>query len=338
MTNLYPNVNSESLLINNRKPRPGVASQVDLEKDLPRKPEYSVDSFFVIGRIEEKGHKINYLYHIMAMHMPLPIEKLAKKWQVCFSVLDETTGFYTAGDHIYSDDEVKAPTDHFSIIAPDCEMSGTWDHMHVYLKEKDFTIDTTTHAIHYPVITRGSAVFDLFGMVIHQFSVPYMQTSGTFTLLGETYQLNGNNAVSWFDRQWQMQNFKLTTEWSWMAIYLDNGEIISILDSVGETDTPRFMTVLRNDGSLEHATDAKPFSACETRHWTSEASGQSYGTRWDLVMPSFQAKLHVEPIMEKQEIPSSMKKLCKYEGSASVSGTFEGKEVTGRATVEIIKI
>lgn len=332
------NINKDSLVVNNKKARLGVASQVDIEKDLPRKPDYSVDSFFIIGRVESEGHKINYLYHIMAMNMPLPIEKLAKKWQVCYSLLDETTGYYVAGDHIYTDNEVRASKDHFSIVAPNAKMEGTWDNMEIYLKEKDFEINTTTHAIHYPVITRGSAVFDLFGMVIHQFSIPYMKTEGILTIKGKEYKLNGENAVSWFDCQWQKQNFKLTTEWSWMAIYLDNGEVISILDSVGETDTPRFMTVLRTDGSLEHATDAKAFSECELRHWKSEVSGQDYGTEWNLEMPSFNSKLHVLPIVEKQEIPSSMKKLCKYEGSAKVEGTFEGKQVAGRATVEIIKI
>lgn len=335
---LYKNVNMSPMTENNKIARLGVASQVDIEKDLPRKPDYSVDSFFVIGRVEESGHKINYLYHIMAMHMPLPIEKIAKKWQVCYSLLDETTGFYAAGDHIYSDSEVQATTDRFCIDAPNAKMEGDWNKMKIWLKEKDFEIDTEASAVHFPVITRGSAVFDLFGMVIHQFSVPYMKTTGTLKVKDETYNLNGENAVSWFDRQWQKQDFKLTTEWSWMAIYLDNGDIISILDSVGDTDTPRFMTVLKTDGSLVHATDAKPFAECETRHWKSEVSGQDYGTRWDLVLPSFDSVLHVDPIIEKQEIPSSMKKLCKYEGSAAVSGTYEGKAITGRATVEIIKI
>lgn len=335
---LYNNVDNNLMVENNKKVRLGVASQVDVEKDLPRKPDYTVDSFFIIGRVEEKGHVIDYLYHIMAMIMPLPIESIAKKWQVCYSLLDETTGLYIAGDHIYKDSEVKATTDTFAIEAPNAIMKGTWDNMHVYLKEKDFEIDTNCKAIHYPVLTRGSAVFDLFGMVIHQFSIPYMRTTGTLTINGEKYKLDGENAVSWFDRQWQKQNFKLTTEWSWMAIYLDSGEIISILDSVGDTDTPRFMTVLKTDGSLVHATDAKPFKDCETRHWKSEVSGQDYGTRWDLVMPSFNSILNVDPVIEKQEIPSSMKKLCKYEGAAKVKGTFEGRNVTGRATVEIIKI
>ncbi|ETY74278.1 hypothetical protein LFAB_08335 [Lactiplantibacillus fabifermentans T30PCM01] len=334
---LYPNINQNLMTQNARTPRLGVVPQVDINNDLPRKPNYTVDSFFVIGRVEENGHKLNYLLHIMAMHMPIPISRLAQKWQVCFSILDESTNYYVSGDHIYTGDQVEATTDHFSIKAPNCEMSGTWDNMKIWLKETDFEIDTQAAAVHYPVFTRGSAVFDLFGMVVHQFSVPYMKTTGTLTVKKKTYDLNGDNAVSWFDRQWQQQNFKLTIEWSWMAIYLDNGDIISILDSVGTTDTPRFMSVLHTDGTLEHATDAQPFSESATRSWISKESGQTYQTRWDIVLPKFDAKLHIEPVIEKQEIMSSMKKLSKYEGSANVTGTYQGKSITGRATVELIK-
>lgn len=335
---MFEHINQNLMTENVKTPRLGVAPQVDLEGDLPRKPDYTVDSFFVIGRVEAEGHKLNYLFHIMAMEMPIPIPAAAKKWQVAYSVMDENDGYYVSGDHIYTDKEVTAATDHFSLKMPGARMEGTWDKMEIYLKEKDFEINTTASAVHYPVFTRGASVFDLFGMVIHQFSVPYMKTTGTLTVRNKTYKLDGNNAMSWFDRQWQKQNFKITTEWSWMAIYLDTGEVISVLDSVGKTDTPRFMTVLRTDGSLTHSTNVKPFGKCETRHWKSEASGQSYATRWDMEFADFDAKLHVEPVIEQQEIKSSMNKLSKYEGTANVTGTFEGKSVTGLATVELIKI
>ncbi|KFI93474.1 mucin-1 (muc-1) [Bifidobacterium saguini DSM 23967] len=335
--NLYPNINPNLMTSNALEPRLGVAPQVDLSGDLPRKPDYTVDSWFVIGRVEAEGHAVDYLFHIMAMQMPIPVPSMAKKWQIAYSLLDETDGYYVAGDHIYADKEVTADTDHFRIELPNAEMSGDWNRMRIRLKEDEFEVDTEASAVHYPVFTRGASVFDLFGMVIHQYSIPYMKTTGTLTVRGHRYALDGDNAVSWFDRQWQKQNFKITTEWSWMAIYLDDGSVISVLDSVGDTDTPRFMTVLNPDGSLTHSTAVKPFGACETRHWTSE-SGQTYATRWDLEFPDFDAKLHIEPVIEHQEITSSMKKLSKYEGAAAVTGTFQGQPVTGRATVELIKI
>lgn len=335
---LYPNTNPNLMTENVKIPRLGVVPQVELTGDLPRKPGSTVDSWFVIDRVEEAGHTLNYLFHIMSMEMPLPIKSLGKKWQVAYSIMDETNGYYHSGDVIYADKDVKADADHFVLDMPNAHMSGDWDQMKIYLKTDEFEIDTMASAIHYLVFTRGSSVFDLFGMVIYQYSVPYMKTTGRLVVQGKEYKLNGDNAVSWFDRQWQMQNFKLTTEWSWMAIYLDNCDIISVLDSVGETDTPRFMTVLRADGSLEHSTAIKPFSEGETRHWTSEVSKQRYATQWDLEFADFDTKLHIEPVIERQEIVSSMNKLSKYEGSANVTGTYQGKPVTGRATVELIKI
>lgn len=332
------NLNQNLMTENAKTPRLGVVPQVDLLKDLPRKPDYSVDSWFAIGRVETEGHIINYLFHIMAMNMPIPIPSKAKQWQVCLSVMDETTGYYFATDHIYKEKDVVANEDNFYLEMPGAHMSGDWDNMKLHLKEGDFEIDTVATAIHYPIFTRGSAVFDIFGMMIHQFSVPYMKTTGTIKVQNKTYQLDGENATTWFDRQWQAQNFKITTEWSWMAIYLDNGEIISVLDSVGKTVTPIFMSVLKTDGSLEHSTNLPPFSAGEKRHWKSEASGQSYATLWELKFPDFDGALCIEPVIEKQEIKSEMNKLSKYEGSAKVSGTWRGVPTKGRATVEIIKI
>ena len=338
MSDLFFNINPNLMTKNMNEPRLGVAPQVDIINDLPSKNKFTVDSFFVIGRIEEDGHKINYLFHIMYMKAPIPIPSLSQKWQVAYSIMDESTGYYVSGDHIYKHKEAIFSEDYFKLKLPNAEMSGTWDKMKIYLKEDEFEIDTESTAVHYPVLTRGSSVFDIFGMVIHQYSIPYMKTTGTVKVQGKTYNLNGENAVSWFDRQWQMQNFKLTTAWTWMAIYLENGDIISVIDCVGETDTPRFMTILKTDGSLIHSTNIKPFAECEKRNWTSEKSKQTYGTLWDLEFPDFDAKLHVEPVIEKQEVLSSMNKLSKYEGSANVTGTYEGKPIKGRATVEIIKI
>lgn len=338
MNMLYPNINPNPMTDNDKVPRIGVAPLIELDNSLLPKTAYTVDSFFVIGRIEEAGHKINYLFHIMAMVPPIPLPGDHKIWQVCYSVFDETDGTYIAGDHIWKNKEVVAPTDRFMLRFENAEMSGTWDKMKIYLKTADFEIDTEACAKHYPLYTRGSAVFDMFGMMIHQFSVPYMKTTGTLTLKGKTYPLNGENAVSWFDRQWQKQNFKITTEWTWFACYLDNGDVLSIMSADGDTEVPQFMTVLKTDGTLLHSTNFENAHNYETRRWTSEKTKKSYGTRWDIVLKDFDAKLHIEPVIEHQEIPSAMDKLSKYEGAASVTGTYEGQNVTGRATIEIIKI
>ena len=338
MSNLYPNIKNSPMTQNSKELRVGVAPQVMLEEDLPRKSNYSVDSFFVIGRVEEAGHKINYLFHIMANDPPIPLPGDHVMWQVCYSALDETDGTYVAGDKIWKSKECTISEDKFLLKFENAEMSGTWDDMRIWLKTDDFEINTVASAVHYPLFTRGSAVFDMFGMIIHQFSVPYMRTTGSFTLKGKRYELNGENAVSWFDRQWQHQDFKIKTEWTWFAVYLDNGDILSIMSAEGDTEVPQFMTVLKADGTELHSTNFKNMKEYETRRWVSAQTKRSYGTRWDIELADFDAKLHVEPVIEQQEIPSENERLSKYEGSATVTGTYEGKPVTGRCTIEIIKI
>lgn len=336
MNTLYPNINPNLMTQNDQTPRIGVAPNIDLKQALPLKEKYSLDSFFVIGRIEEAGHKINYLFHIMGMTPPIPFPGNHKFWQVCYSVLDETDGTYIAGDKIWKDKDVVSTSDRFLLKFENAEMSGTWDEMKIYLKTDYFEINTTASAKHYPLYSRGSAVFDIFGMMIHQFSVPYMKTSGHFTLNGKTYTLNGENAVSWFDRQWQIQNFKIPIQWTWFACYLDNGDILSIMSADGDTEVPQFMTAMKTDGSLFHSTNFESAHHYETRRWTSQKTKKTYGTRWDFILPDFDAKLHIEPIIEQQEIPSSMNNLSKYEGAATLTGTYEGHKVTGRATIEIL--
>lgn len=174
-----------------------------LTEDLPRKSKYSVDSWFAIGRVETAGHKINYLFHIMAMDFPIPISSMSRKWQVAISVLDETTGYCYSTDHLYKEKEVKSKENQFYIDMPNAHMSGNWDKMTLVLKDKDLEINTEATAVHYPVFTRCSSVFDIFGMIIHQYSVPYMRTTGTIKIKDKTYKLDGDNATTWFDRQWQ---------------------------------------------------------------------------------------------------------------------------------------
>lgn len=330
-------MNQELMTKNILKPRMGAVAQVDVIKDLQNKKKYNLNSWFAIGHFETEGHILDYLFHIMKIDMPMPKPIGGTKWQLCISILDETSGFYFSKDHVCKDSEVEIHDDEFYIKMPTGYMSGNWDKMNLYVKEGDIEIDTVATAIDYPILTRGSSVFELLGMIIHQYSVPFMKTSGTIKLNGNTYDIT-DKGYTWFDRQWQAQNFRINTKWSWMAVYLDCGDVLSILDCDVPGEQQTFMSVLKPDGTLVHSTNFVPFKEIESGHYTSKISGQTYATHWDLDLPDFNAKLQVEPIVKNQEIPSVMKKLSKYEGTCKVAGTYMGKQVTGRATVELINI
>lgn len=72
--------------------RYGLAPLIDVDNCLPTKPDYTIDSWFVIGRVEEEDVKINYLFHIMAMNLPHPLPSRRKIWQVAYSIMNEADG------------------------------------------------------------------------------------------------------------------------------------------------------------------------------------------------------------------------------------------------------
>lgn len=322
------NNNLMSSNLNDR--RYGVAPQVDVMNSLLPKKEYEIDSWFVLGHFETEGHRLNYLFHIMAIKIPV----MGRRYQSVISLSDETTGYYYGKDYLFKEKDVEISDDHFRVKVPNGIIEGTWDDMHIKVDEGDFHVDTHTEAIHYPLLTRGSAVFEALGMTIHQFSVPYMKTKGTLTMNGKTYDIT-DTGYTWLDRQWQHQNMGKSIKWSWLAIYMDNGDVLSVFDS--DEKGKSFMTVLKaEDGSLIHSTNVPLFSTIESDYWTSPKSRQKYPTHWKIKLKDFDAELEIKPIIKEQEIVSVMAPLNKYEASSTVSGTYLGRPATGRATVELI--
>jgi hypothetical protein len=64
------------------------------------------------------------------------------------------------------------------------------------------------------------------------------------------------------------------------------------------------------------------------RTWTSPVSGETYFMKFRIEIPSFDADLVVESLMDSQEFPVVGSPV--YEGVASAEGTFRGRRVRGR--------
>ncbi|WP_139356192.1 hypothetical protein [Clostridium felsineum] len=109
--------------------------------------------------------------------MPKPIGDT--KWHFCISILGETTGFYFLKDHIRRNSEVEMRQNEFYIKMSTGYMSGNWDKMNLYVKERDIEIDTVVTVIDYSILSRESSVFEMLGMLIHQCLALYMKTAGT---------------------------------------------------------------------------------------------------------------------------------------------------------------
>lgn len=331
-------INPARMTENVKTDRMGVVmEQLDLEKCLPEQRAYNNNSWFAFGRFEVEGHTLNYLFHIMQLTFPKLMGGV--KYQVVITAFDETTGEYYAKDYLFKASAVTSSTESFCLKMPNGLMEGSWDRMHLVIDEKParFKLDTYVTAIHYPVVSGGTSVFELLGMCIHQFSVPYMKTTGTFEWNGTSYDIS-DKGYTWFDRQWQNINMKNTMKWSWMAIYLDNGDIISVLDC----DVPGYedglLANLCVDGTQINGRgrDVVPFKKGESAYYYNPASKQRYPTHWNIEIPRIDTQLEISPAKREQDIVSVLPQLSKYEGVCRVRGTYKGNLVTGTALVELI--
>lgn len=309
----------------------GVGPLIDAVKDLPIKAGYDVNSWFITGHFTAEGHKISCLYHVMVM--PTPEGK--RVVQSVASITDETTGWYTAGDVVlpYTGDGETADGINFRL--PNGEMQATPGVIRAKATLKNGALDLQMVPASPTLYNGGTGLFPLLGMTIHEYSVPVMKTTGTVTMDGKTYKVDGNG---WFDRQWQSNApaGSPDVKWSWMGLRLDNGDSVSLWSafdaSIGKDRA--WATVLHEDGSQTVAAVEPSLGASDK--WTSKKSGNTYPTRWSVTIPALHMQLAVDPAPRHQEIISIVPFLTKYEGASAVSGTYDGKPVKGFGYVELV--
>ena len=311
----------------------GVGPLLDAVKDLPIKADYDVNSWFVTGHFTAEGHTISCLYHVMVMKTPDGQRVI----QSVASITDETTGWYSAGDMLLPYTGEGETADGINYSLPNGAMHITPDGIEAKATLKNGSLDLQMTPVSPTLYNGGTGIFPLLGMTIHEYSVPVMKTTGSITMDGKTYKIDGNG---WFDRQWQDNAPAGSPDatWSWMGLRLDNGDSISLWSAFdGAIGKDRaWATVLHPDGSQTVAAVEPSLGAAD--EWTSEESGNTYPTRWSVSIPALDVQLDVLPAPRHQEIISVAPYLTKYEGASTVTGSYGGEPITGYGYVELVGV
>ena len=256
--------------------QPGARPEVDVVADLLPKA-YDSNSWLMIGHFEADGHTLDYAFHLLANKIP----GLGLQYASIVSVTDETTGHFHAQDDMFPAAEVEAAGDRLEISMPNGYLGGDWDKMRIRREAPGLVIDTETTAVGYPIYSKGTGRFEILGIDVHHYSVPYLRTTGTLTVEGRRYDISGRG-YTWFDRGWQNHNPAATIKLSWLGVYLDNGEVISLYDTDVPGQEESWATVLHPDGS-QSVTQVESVGA--SGFWQSERSGQYYPGHWEARIP-----------------------------------------------------
>jgi predicted secreted hydrolase len=165
------------------------------------------------------------------------------------------------------------------------------------------------------------------------FSFTRMEAAGKLTTGGKSESFTG---TAWMDREfgtWEQ------TDWDWFSVQLDDGTELMIYQyrtKNGETSRDSTGTFVHRNGECSYLTYSD-YQIEESATWTSPKTGTRYPSRWSITVPSLNIDVRVEPLIDDQELDTRGTTMIIYwEGACRVSGTRMGKDVTGRAYVELV--
>ena len=173
------------------------------------------------------------------------------------------------------------------------------------------------------------------GNASHYFSFTRMETTGQIFLKGEAVLVQG---TSWMDHEFSSNQLNENlVGWDWFSIKLDNRTelmLYQLRDKNGGKDPHSSGTLIFPNGQSRYIADQE-FSIIANKFWTSPQTKAAYPAGWTLTLP--EGVLNITPDFPDQELYNLRSISGSYwEGSVSITGKFQGKQVSGKGYVELV--
>lgn len=238
------------------------------------------------------------------------------------------------------------------------DMPATASETHFYLNLGDWSL-RESHGSHVLRATASDTVFEATlkpskpvvfngkakdgvsykdeGQASRYFAYTRMEMEGDLVIDGVAEHFKGS---AWMDREfgtWSpTENQK---GWDWFSIQLDDDTELmcyQLRNSSNGVSPYSSGTVVDADGSFEPL-GHEDFSIEPTGYWKSPHTGATYPSGWTVKCTRRDIELKVTPVVEDQELDTRGTTMIVYwEGACEVSGTKGGKEISGRAYVELV--
>ncbi|MDA2934210.1 carotenoid 1,2-hydratase [Acidobacteria bacterium AH-259-D05] len=171
------------------------------------------------------------------------------------------------------------------------------------------------------------------GAASQYYSFTRLQTQGTLSIDGTTFQVEGH---SWMDKEFgSNQLAENQVGWDWFSLQLEDGRemmLYHLRDKSGASDFARG-TLVSSQGEVFNL-KPEDWSLQVTGNWTSPDTGAVYPSRWKVSVPRANLHLEIIPLLAQQENRSRMlSNLYYWEGAVTILDR-EGKKV-GQGYVEL---
>lgn len=172
--------------------------------------------------------------------------------------------------------------------------------------------------------------------VTYEWGVPACATTGNVVVDGETVEIDTEQSVTWYDRQWGPG---AAPNWTWFELHV--GDCSSEVDTKmsvwffpGAAGTTKGFGTVRDSETGGYS--VRPANITATgRSWTSSATNISYDLSWDVEFYDG-TSLAINCPRDDNELRTDGNIMVTYEGYVEVNGTWaNGSQLTGFGLVEI---
>lgn len=174
------------------------------------------------------------------------------------------------------------------------------------------------------------------GCASHYYSMPRLKADGNLYIDKEVLPVSG---IVWMDHEFGSN--QLTSEqvgWDWYSVQLDNKSELMLYvmrRADGKLDPNSSGSIIYADGSTHHLNLAD-FQINPHRIWKSPQTGGKYPMDWTIKIPREKLDLTLTSSLDDQELRTGKSTGVTYwEGSATVKGSQNNKNVSGQAYVEM---
>jgi predicted secreted hydrolase len=196
----------------------------------------------------------------------------------------------------------------------------------MHCEVEGIVIDLTMNSLKPPLLVGGTGEIKegLLGRSCY-YAHTRLEVQGTISLDDWKTEVAGSG---WIDRQWGCWEWSGIGGWKWFSIQL-NDAVEMLVIQISHPISGGIVFQSFNVSDIEGRTEVlESFSVRETARWKSPLTKVEYGVGWSLNVPD-SLDLRIIRVLEDQEIERGL-----WEGDCRVDGSFQGREVTGRAYVE----
>jgi predicted secreted hydrolase len=323
--------------------------QFAFPRDHASHPEYKVEWWYYTGNLRDAKTGRRFGYQLTFFRVGVdPSPKNPSRWAVRdlfmthLAVSDLDGGRYRFTERLNRAGVgwAGAAVDEYRVWNEDWEARGDERGRHL-LRAMDETIGVDlTLASEKPPIVHGSRGISQKGAkegnASHYYSLTRVATTGSILIEGERFEVEG---ASWMDHEFGTSFLEPDQRgWDWFSIQLDDGTdlmIFQIRRDDGSRDPHSSGTIVSASGAST-AIGLGDFTLDSASPWASPASGASYPLSWRVNIPNQALELEVRTPLPDQELRTERSTGVTYwEGAVEVTGTHEGRPVSGRGYLEM---